>query len=176
MKILKVERKDLEKLRRFAKRNFINTYAHLNNPVDFEAYIMKAFSIRQFEKEFKNPDSQFFNVLQGSKLIAYYKLNTEGAQTEPNLHNSAEIERIYVSEKHKGQGIGREVIQHAHFMSSKCDYIWLGVWERNLTAISFYKKMGFEAFGNHIYKIGRDAQNDILMRKSISNKNPYSNN
>lgn len=43
-------------------------------------------------------------------------------------------------------------------------YIWLGVWEENPRAISFYKKNGFEAFDNHVFILGNEEQTDILMK------------
>jgi ribosomal protein S18 acetylase RimI-like enzyme len=47
------------------------------------------------------------------------------------------------------------------------DYIWLGVWEKNTRAIKFYQKNGFEAFDKHTFKLGSDAQTDIMMRKKL---------
>jgi ribosomal protein S18 acetylase RimI-like enzyme len=45
--------------------------------------------------------------------------------------------------------------------------IWLGVWEHNEHAISFYKKFGFEQFGDHIFMLGNDAQTDLLLKKNL---------
>jgi len=50
------------------------------------------------------------------------------------------------------------------------DYVWLGVWEENLRAISFYKKNGFEEFDKHIFKLGDDEQTDIMMKKKLGAK------
>ena len=48
-------------------------------------------------------------------------------------------------------------------------YIWLGVWEKNLRALSFYRKNGFVAFDKHIFKLGNDIQTDILMKIQLKN-------
>jgi ribosomal protein S18 acetylase RimI-like enzyme len=45
--------------------------------------------------------------------------------------------------------------------------VWLGVWEKNLRAISFYEKNGFIAFDQHIFQLGDDRQTDIMMKKLI---------
>ena len=45
--------------------------------------------------------------------------------------------------------------------------IWLGVWENNQKAISFYMKWGFEKFSEHIFMLGNDAQTDWLMKKAL---------
>jgi ribosomal protein S18 acetylase RimI-like enzyme len=44
------------------------------------------------------------------------------------------------------------------------DYVWLGVWEKNLRAIQFYKKNGFVEFDQHLFILGDDPQTDIMMK------------
>jgi hypothetical protein len=33
--------------------------------------------------------------------------------------------------------------------------------------MSFYKKNGFEKFGQHIFRLGDDEQTDIMMKKAL---------
>ena len=40
--------------------------------------------------------------------------------------------------------------------------IWLGVWEKNMNAIAFYKKAGFEKTGSHSFFMGKEEQIDLL--------------
>ena len=46
-------------------------------------------------------------------------------------------------------------------------YIWLGVWEKNKKAISFYQKHGFYKIGTHEFVIGDDVQIDYIMRRDL---------
>jgi hypothetical protein len=39
------------------------------------------------------------------------------------------------------------------------------MYDKNLKAIEFYKKWGFESFGEEIFKLGESEQKDILMKK-----------
>jgi ribosomal protein S18 acetylase RimI-like enzyme len=41
------------------------------------------------------------------------------------------------------------------------------VWEHNQKAIQFYRKWGFEKFGEHFFMVGNDKQNDWLMKKEL---------
>jgi len=36
--------------------------------------------------------------------------------------------------------------------------IWLGVWDQNRQAISFYEKHGFSVVGSQQFKVGNDVQ------------------
>ncbi len=47
------------------------------------------------------------------------------------------------------------------------EYIWLGVWEENPRAISFYKKNCFVEFDKHFFKLGDDKQTDIMMKLKL---------
>jgi len=65
-------------------------------------------------------------------------------------------------------------MQHCldYAISKMYDLVWLGVWERNETAINFYKKWGFELFGSHIFRLGNDDQNDLLLKKQLNTIRP----
>jgi len=43
----------------------------------------------------------------------------------------------------------------------------LGVWEKNIRALAFYRKYGFEQFSQHDFLLGKDLQTDILMKKIL---------
>ncbi|MDQ2855211.1 MAG: GNAT family N-acetyltransferase, partial [Acidobacteriota bacterium] len=46
--------------------------------------------------------------------------------------------------------------------------LWLGVWEHNGRARAFYRKWKFVEFGEHIFQLGEDPQNDILMARDLT--------
>ena len=50
---------------------------------------------------------------------------------------------------------------------SKAEQIWLGVWEHNPRAISFYAKFGFVEVGEHIFMVGSDAQRDLIVSRPV---------
>jgi ribosomal protein S18 acetylase RimI-like enzyme len=98
--------------------------------------------------------------------VGYLQLNKEEAQTESNMTNSLEIERIYVKTSFHGEGIGYFLINEAKKIAQEkgLKFIWLAVWENNPKAIDFYKRNGFQAFGMKTFWFADDPQNDIMMR------------
>ena len=48
------------------------------------------------------------------------------------------------------------------------EWIWLGVWEYNQTAIDFYTAFGYEKFAEHEFILGDDVQLDWLMKKKLT--------
>ena len=167
--------KDTTLLFSFMKRTFEATYAHLNEPVFFQQYVSAHFVEKLLEKELENPLIEFWIIKENDEIIAYNKLNINRLHdaenvTIPTEGSMTELERIYVSEAQKGKGLGKLLIEKALERAAfyRNEWLWLGVWEDNLKAIAFYKTMGFETFGSHLFMMGDDAQNDFLMRKKIA--------
>uniref|UniRef100_UPI0034D9567F GNAT family N-acetyltransferase n=1 Tax=Lysinibacillus sp. GbtcB16 TaxID=2824761 RepID=UPI0034D9567F len=46
-------------------------------------------------------------------------------------------------------------------------HVWLGVWEKNENAITFYHKMGFVRTGAHSFYMGDEEQIDYIMSKTF---------
>lgn len=126
----------------------------------------KNLSNEQLKSEILNDESIFFIVEVDNNIAAYMKLNLTKAQTEEGHPNTLEVQRIYVLQEYKGKQIGKKLIQKAieTGKNSNLNYIWLGVWEHNLSAINFYIKQGFEKFDTHIFKLGDVEQTDNLMK------------
>lgn len=171
IKIKKAELKDWPIVQKIALKTFSDTYRHLNKKEHFDDYIEKSFSDKQVKAELKNPNSEFYFFYLNEELIGYLKLNKLIAQTEMLDDSCLEIERLYLSKKHQGHGIGKSIIDYAIKIAKEKNKskIWLGVWSENLAAIRFYKKMGFFISDTHIFKMGEDEQMDYVMEMDIIN-------
>ncbi|MEP6931970.1 MAG: GNAT family N-acetyltransferase, partial [Flavobacterium sp.] len=99
----------------------------------------------------------------------YLKLNFGASQTELKDSKALEIERIYVPKEYHGQKVGQVLYEKAILVAKQkdVDYVWLGVWEENHRALSFYKKNGFVEFDKHIFRLGNDEQTDIMMKLKL---------
>ncbi|WP_222982799.1 GNAT family N-acetyltransferase [Flagellimonas meishanensis] len=159
----------LEALVRIARETFVAAFEKDNDPKDFQDYVQKAFDPERIKRELKNKDSIFYFVYGYQELVGYFKLNVGDAQTDVHDANSLEIERIYVLEAHQGKNLGSLMLAKIQELVRELDkeYVWLGVWERNLGAIRFYQRHGFQKFGEHPYYIGRDRQTDWLLRLNV---------
>ena len=161
---------DLDILIEMSKSTFIDAFEKENNPSDFKRYIAKAFNREQIRAELQNPNSSFyFMLLDAVGYVGYVKLNRKEAQKEDFDFNATELERIYVLAEFQGNQLGQKglemVIDIAKHENSSC--VWLGVWEQNMRAISFYERHGFVKFGKHPYLIGEDKQYDWLMKLDL---------
>jgi ribosomal protein S18 acetylase RimI-like enzyme len=51
-------------------------------------------------------------------------------------------------------------------------YAWLGVWEKNTSALAFYRKKGFTEAGTHTFRMGEEDQTDYIMKRQVDAAGP----
>jgi ribosomal protein S18 acetylase RimI-like enzyme len=167
--IQKVEITDTDTLLAFSKETFYEFFAKWNDLANMDAYSKISFTSQKIQAELSNPDSEFYFAMLDGQVVGYIKLNFNEAQTEFMHKNALEIERIYVSGKHHGKYIGKQLLDFATDIARNKQFssVWLGVWEHNTNAIGFYEHYGFETFSSHEFMLGDDRQTDLLMRKIL---------
>lgn len=167
--IKKCTLEDSRKLQEVSYETFNETFKHQNTPENMNAYLERAFNLKQLEKELSNPSSQFFFVYFNNEVAGYLKVNTDNAQSEEMGDELLEIERIYIRNKFQKHGLGKCLLNKAIEIAIewKKNKIWLGVWEKNENAIAFYKKKGFVQTGAHSFYMGDEEQVDFIMTKTL---------
>ena len=97
------------------------------------------------------------------------KVNQASAQSENLGSDHFELERIYLRQKFQHQGLGKVLLDYALKLAREANkqIIWLGVYEKNLSAQKFYAKNGFKRFSQHTYQVGNDPQIDYLLEKKL---------
>ena len=167
--IIKADLQDIEKLQKIGRQTFFETFSESNSEENMQNYLDEGFSIEKLTTELTNTNAEFFFAVRDAEVIGYLKLNFGDSQTELNDNKALEIERIYVSKEFHGKSVGQLLYDKAIEVAKQknVNYVWLGVWEENPRAISFYKKNGFVEFDKHIFKLGNDEQIDIMMKLNL---------
>ncbi|MEH0158634.1 GNAT family N-acetyltransferase [Limibacter armeniacum] len=167
--IRKVGSNEVEFLQELGRRTFLETFGDSNTNEDMEDYLSESFDYHKLKAEVVHPLSDFYFAEVNGNVVGYLKLNLGEAQTESELQNACEIERIYVLSEYLGKKVGQQLFEKAVAIakSTNVEWLWLGVWEHNQRAIRFYEKNGMEVFGQHVFKLGEDEQTDLLMRLAL---------
>lgn len=166
MNIVHVTIEDLPQLQTIGRQTFSETFSAGNTEENLNKYLEEGFSEEKLSSELADQNTRFFFAKEDGQIIGYLKLNFGQSQTELKDDSALEIERIYVLQEFHGKKVGQILYDKAIEIAkeSKLSYVWLGVWEENKRAISFYKKNGFVEFDKHIFKLGSDEQTDIMMK------------
>jgi len=148
---------------------FHDTFVSFNTDKDMELYLKKNFSAEQLELELKEEGTIFIIAEHNGEAVGYAKLRVQEEPEGLNESNQIEIERIYSRKEYFGKAVGRTLMEACLNIGKARGHkvAWLGVWEHNPRAISFYEKWGFQKFGTHAFVLGTDLQTDILMKKEL---------
>lgn len=170
--VRRVSLNDIDKLQAIGRQTFFETFSAENTAEDMRKYLDEGFSEEKLAAELSNTSSEFYFALLDDSVIGYLKLNYGPSQTEMKDNNALEIERIYVLKEFHGKKVGQLLYEKAMQVAQQTNasYVWLGVWEKNPRAISFYKKNGFVEFDKHIFRLGNDEQTDIMMKRQLRSR------
>lgn len=167
--IRKVEIADVEVLAKIAKQTFRETFAHDNTEEQLQEYFEEAYNLRVLSTELEDPDSETYFIMHEEEIAGFLKVNWENAQTERELENAFEIQRLYVLQTYQGFGLGKQLFEFAleHAEKNGFSWAWLGVWEHNTKAQVFYYRYGFEKFSQHRFMVGQKVDTDWLLKKKL---------
>jgi ribosomal protein S18 acetylase RimI-like enzyme len=160
---------DAEPLAALAERTFRDTFADDNATDDMDAYVRDAFSLDRVRAELADAVNTFLLAfIDGvAQPQGYAKLRN--GTTDPSVTgpDPVELQRLYVDRSAMGQGLGAALMRASldTARSAGRRTLWLGVWERNARAISFYERWQFETVGEHVFRLGSDEQKDLIMAR-----------
>lgn len=160
---------DAEMLTGFARRTFHDAFASLNSPENMKAYMSQNFTPQKLSAQLADPRAIFLIAEIDAAPVAFAKLYDGDVPDCVSGHAPVEIERSYVDRRFHGQGAAQTLMQVCFDRARQLGHgtIYLGVWENNRRAIAFYRKCGFDVVGSHVFHMGDEAQNDLLMERSL---------
>jgi GNAT superfamily N-acetyltransferase len=160
---------DAVALAELGARTFSDTFLADNDPADIAAFLADTFSLEKQAAELADAATSYLVAEHDGALVGYAMLHRGAAPDCVEAKAPIEIARIYVARAQLGRGTGAalmaQCVEDARIAGH--DAIWLGVWERNARAIHFYERWGFRVVGQHVFVVGKDPQNDLLLRRSL---------
>jgi ribosomal protein S18 acetylase RimI-like enzyme len=152
-----------------SRQTFYDAFAAVNTPEDIEKFMNEQFTREQLMAEVNDPASIFLLATVEGKVSGYARLREVPNPSELGDTPAVEIARIYSITQAIGKGVGKALMQECISIARTKgkQLIWLGVWEHNQRAISFYTKWGFERFSEHTFVVGNDPQTDWMMKKAL---------
>ena len=162
---------DAEPLAALAERTFRDTFADDNAVGDMEAYVRDSFSLDQVRAELADDTNTFLLAFVDDveRPTGYAKLRTGTADPSVTGPDPVELERLYVDRSAIGHGVGAALMRASLDAARSAGHrtLWLGVWEQNARAISFYERWAFETVGDHVFRLGSDDQTDLIMEQPV---------
>jgi ribosomal protein S18 acetylase RimI-like enzyme len=160
---------DAAQLAKVAEQTFRDTFGSQNTAENMDLHCRLSYSEELQGREIAAPDRATLLAVEEDRIVGFAQLRWGAAPACVVGGAPGEIQRIYVSKEWQGRGVAQALMDASfrEILRRGADVAWLGVWERNPRAISFYRKLGFAAVGAHVFSLGRDPQRDIIMARPV---------
>jgi ribosomal protein S18 acetylase RimI-like enzyme len=160
---------DAASLAELAERTFRDAFGHMNRGEDIDVHCRNSYGASVQAAEIRDPNRATLVCHVGDSLIAYGQLRWASAPSCVFAARPAEIQRLYVDAPWHGKGVAQALMAALleAAVAGDADVAWLGVWEKNPRAISFYEKSGFAVVGEHVFVLGNDPQRDLVLAKGL---------
>ncbi len=124
-KLIKSEKRDIEKLIEYKKRTIYEYAENLSNEeiIKINNYV---------ETNIPKLINNYCNIIVNEKIVGCVLLT--------DIDDGKLLDEIYLEEQYRNQGIGTDIIKN---ILNKNNIVYLWVYKKNIKAISLYKKMGF---------------------------------
>ena len=167
--IRKARISDAKVLAELAETTFRATFGTMNAVEHMELHCRSRYGEQIQAAEIADPGMVTLVSEDKGRMIAYAQLRWGEGPACVSAKNPGEIQRLYVVDDWHGKGIAQELMKACidELKQQGADAFWLGVWEHNPKAISFYRKWGFVEAGDHTFLLGDDPQRDIVMIRPV---------
>jgi ribosomal protein S18 acetylase RimI-like enzyme len=158
---------DLPAIDRVFRRSFCDTFAHLYRPEDLAAFLAQ-FTPEAWAEEFADPHYRFRVAEVDGGVVGYVKLGPSALPIETDKR-AIELRQIYVLNEHHGSGLAKALSEWAidEARGQGFEELYLTVYVDNHRARRFYDRYGFEPVGRYDFMVGSQADEDIIMRKTL---------
>ncbi|WP_077623182.1 GNAT family N-acetyltransferase [Sediminibacillus massiliensis] len=130
----------------------------------YEDALQKEQPVKMTASRFKAENNYTYGAFQNGELIGVVTMLRE---THGKTAHKADILAMYVSDNHRGKGVGFRLLRHAitNAGSLGIEQLNLCVVSSNTPAIALYKKTGFTAFGveKNAIKVNGEYQDEHHM-------------
>ena len=169
---------DAEALSALSRTCFTQTFGHLYDPADLEAFLDEAYAPDVLRAELEDHNRATWLLVEGSPDEALASSAPQapiGYVTACPAHlphpdvapGDGEIQRLYILEGHQGGGRGTALLNTALEWLERDGprTLWIGVLSENYWAQRFYARHGFEIVGDYSFMVGDHADHELITRR-----------
>ena len=163
---------DASLLSEISTETFLDTFTGTCSKEDIQGFVKTFFNPAQISDELRDINDFYFIAFISDQPVGYIRMKEEKNEIRGlEQYKAIELKRIYVLKNYHSKKIGAKLMTFALNFASEKNYevIWLGVWEHNEKAKSFYEKFGFiDSGATHPFPIGNTPQTDLWLYKFIA--------
>ncbi|RMJ27573.1 hypothetical protein PHISP_01561 [Aspergillus sp. HF37] len=149
---------------------FTVSFAHLVPAEGLQTYLAESYSATSIAAELARPSTTFVVAVEHGAIVGFMQLTQDASEAcIDHVDSKIQLQRLYISEKRQGLGIGKELMARAETEARRSGIanIWLASWESNHAAERVYEKAGFVKVGRMAFMLGNAELRDWVMIKAL---------
>ena len=160
---------DAAALAELGAKTFYDTFHTFQTEEDMSKYLSSTYTPEKVKANLEKPDVFYYLAEFNNTAVGYAKLLLDVPVEQMKGDRVMEMEKIYVLQDYLGKGVGKKLMQQCIVAAvhEKFDWMYLGVWQHNTTAIEFYKQFGWEIFDTRKFQLGDNIEDDYVMRLKL---------
>lgn len=159
--------RDVETIDRLFRTSFVDTFGPLYAPDDLAAFFAR-FTPEAWAAELADPRYAFRIAERDGDPVGYAKLGPVKLPVVPQ-GEGAELHQLYMLGSAHGSGLGAQLMDWVIGAARDrgADELFLSVFTENHRAQRFYRRYGFEIVGPYHFMVGKQADEDVIMRLAL---------
>lgn len=160
---------DATLLASFAAQSFTDTYRGLDDPQDIADYVAEHFQPEVLAGVIADPACAVLLAWIGEQLAGYAIVRAEPAPDCVRGPAPLRLWRLYLGTAFIGRGLGARLMRavHAEARRRAAQTLWLGVYDRNVRAVEFYRRFGFAQVGSRDFLFGGRIYADPIYAAAV---------
>ena len=146
---------------------FLDAFAGVLSGKDIIGHCVRQHSREKYAGWLQDSDSAAWiaEIEPGQAPVGYLVLTKPDLPVGDISADDAEVKRVYLLNRFRGGGVGRRLMQEAEVYARSCGLkrLLLGVYSGNLSAISFYEKLGYRRVGERSFAVGESTYHDYIL-------------
>ncbi len=155
---------DADALAAFAAQAFTDTYRGLDDAQEIADYVAEHFTPDVMAGVILDPACTTLLARIDGQLAGYAVLRDKPAPACVAGPSPLQLWRLYLGQGFIGQGLGARLMGEVQARARQrgARTLWLGVYDRNVRAVEFYKRFGFAQVGTSEFLFGGRIYSDPI--------------
>lgn len=157
---------DAATLSSLATATFVETFGHLYEREDLQAFLDDAYAVEKQATILAHPDYAVWFLEADGRPVGHCAAGPCGLPHDDVRPGDGEIKRLYVLREFQGGQGGRLMDTAIAWLERDGPRtLWVGVWSENLGAQRFYQRYGFAQVGTYGFPVGRVVDLEFILRR-----------
>jgi len=160
---------DAALLARFAAQAFADTYRGLDDEQEIADYVAEHFTAEVMAGVIADTACTTLLAWLGDELAGYAVLRGKPPPACVGGGAPLQLWRLYLGQAFTGRGLGAQLMTAVRTEARRhgAQTLWLGVYDRNVRAVAFYKRFGFAQVGTSEFLFGGRIYSDPIYAASL---------